>query len=242
MEYLYVVLWIITVFLSTAYAMDCFGIYRVPVLRNIPYGRTVLSAPEQSASEGEEVLNIASGGNNIFLKIMIPVVVLAAVCGVFTWRFQESVWTLVIVWITFIGVSGAATVDLMTHLIPNRYPVLIIAGRLVIFAFQLFFIGRETAGYFLSSLLGFAFALILLLLVAKLSKNGLGMGDVKLFSAIGFSLGLYGVFFTLFFALLCSAVTGLVMLLARRGTLKKLLPFGPFILAGLCLTIVIGLF
>jgi prepilin signal peptidase PulO-like enzyme (type II secretory pathway) len=71
-----------------------------------------------------------------------------------------------------------------------------------------------------------------LLALSRLTRGGLGMGDVKLFGALGFLVGLYATISTLFLALLICVAASFVLLIAKKRGLKDKLPFAPFILAG----------
>ena len=64
---------------------------------------------------------------------------------------------------------------------------------------------------------------------------GMGFGDVKLAGVLGLYLGYLGwshVFAGTFAAFLLGGLWSLGILIARRGTLRSAIPFGPFMLAG----------
>ena len=72
--------------------------------------------------------------------------------------------------------------------------------------------------------------------------GGWGYGDVRLSGLLGLSLGYLGwteVFLGLFLTLLVGAFAGVVVAVAR-GTLRTRLPYGPYMLAGAVLGIVVG--
>lgn len=74
-----------------------------------------------------------------------------------------------------------------------------------------------------------------LLALALISPSGFGLGDVKLGAVIGLFLGWFGwryVFYGVFAGFLLGSVVGIVLLLARRGTRKTAIAFGPMLLAG----------
>ncbi|WP_173427608.1 prepilin peptidase [Mesobacillus campisalis] len=82
------------------------------------------------------------------------------------------------------------------------------------------------------SLIGAAIGFGLLLLIALVSKGGMGGGDIKLFAVIGFVVGTKTVLLSFFLATLLGAVVGLAGMalgMVKRG---KPIPFGPFIAAG----------
>jgi leader peptidase (prepilin peptidase)/N-methyltransferase len=82
------------------------------------------------------------------------------------------------------------------------------------------------------SLVGAAVGFVLLLLVAFVSKGGMGGGDIKLFSLIGFVLGLKLLLLSFFLSTLYGAVLGIVALLFKLVKRRQAIPFGPYIVAG----------
>ena len=79
----------------------------------------------------------------------------------------------------------------------------------------------------LAAIIGFS----LLLLIAIVSKGGMGGGDIKLFFVIGLVLGTSGVFMTLFFASFIGAIAGIIQLRITGKGRKTPVPFGPSIAA-----------
>ena len=82
------------------------------------------------------------------------------------------------------------------------------------------------------SLLGAALGFGILLLIAMLSKGGMGGGDIKLFFVIGLVLGVSGTLMTLFFASLIGSIAGIFMLRIKNQGRKTPVPFGPSIALG----------
>lgn len=79
------------------------------------------------------------------------------------------------------------------------------------------------------SLVGAVVGFGLLLLIAVLSKGGMGGGDIKLFFVIGIVLGLVPTLVTLFLASIIGTVFGVITLkIAKKGR-KTPIPFGPSI-------------
>lgn len=82
------------------------------------------------------------------------------------------------------------------------------------------------------SLLGAVSGFTLLLIIALVSKGGMGFGDVKLYAVIGFILGFKLVLLSFFLSTLYGAVLGSVAMLFRIVKRRQPIPFGPFIAAG----------
>ncbi|PAE42189.1 prepilin peptidase [Bacillus sp. 7884-1] len=83
-----------------------------------------------------------------------------------------------------------------------------------------------------NSLLGAVTGFVLLLVIALVSRGGMGFGDVKLYALLGFVLGFKLVLLSFFFSTLFGAVIGGLALLFKIVKRKQPIPFGPFIAAG----------
>ncbi|WP_144547826.1 A24 family peptidase [Bacillus sp. X1(2014)] len=82
------------------------------------------------------------------------------------------------------------------------------------------------------SILGALTGFVLLLIIAIVSKGGMGGGDVKLYALIGLVLGFKLVLLSFFFSTLYGAVIGGLALLFKIVNRRQPIPFGPFIAAG----------
>ncbi|MGR8008563.1 prepilin peptidase [Streptomyces hypolithicus] len=76
-----------------------------------------------------------------------------------------------------------------------------------------------------------------------INPNGMGFGDVKLAVALGTALGWYG--WTVFFAgafagFLLGAAYGVGLMILRRAGRRTAIPFGPFMIAGAFLGLLLG--
>ena len=82
------------------------------------------------------------------------------------------------------------------------------------------------------SILGAVIGFGILLLIAVISKGGMGGGDIKLFFLIGLVLGTVNTLLTLFLASLIGMIVGIVVLKVRGQGRKTPIPFGPSIALG----------
>lgn len=63
-------------------------------------------------------------------------------------------------------------------------------------------------------------------------KEGMGGGDIKLLAMMGAIIGWPGVLFTIFVASAVGTVSGMLLMLKNRKTMKLAIPFGPFLAIG----------
>lgn len=139
---------------------------------------------------------------------------------VFGWQGELVVaWTLISLLI-IITVS-----DLVYMMIPDRI-LLVFAG--------LFFIERLWLPLtpWWDALLGAAVGFFLLLLIAIVSKGGMGGGDIKLFAVLGFVLGTKAVLLGFFLATFYGAFFGIIGIVFKLVQKGKPIPFAPFIALG----------
>jgi leader peptidase (prepilin peptidase) / N-methyltransferase len=111
---------------------------------------------------------------------------------------------------------------------------MIIPDKILIWFAGIFFLERIfiPLSPWWDSLLGAVTGFILLLVIAIVSKGGMGFGDVKLYALLGFVLGFKLVLLSFFFSTLFGAVIGGLALLFKIVKRKQPIPFGPFIAAG----------
>lgn len=143
----------------------------------------------------------------------------------------------------FLGVLGVAlsAIDIAVQRLPDRltlpaYPVMIAAlGAAAVFG--------HSGGALVRALLGGVALAAVYLLLAVVRPGQLGAGDVKLAGLTGLALGWVGWPVLVFGAALgfvLSALVSLALMAARRLTMRSSISFGPFMLGGALLAIVLS--
>ncbi|WP_042354909.1 prepilin peptidase [Bacillus rubiinfantis] len=82
------------------------------------------------------------------------------------------------------------------------------------------------------SLIGALIGFTLLLVIAIVSKGGMGGGDIKLFAVIGLVIGMKLVLLSFFLSTLFGAVFGIAGMAIGKVKKGKPMPFGPYIALG----------
>lgn len=80
-----------------------------------------------------------------------------------------------------------------------------------------------------NSVLGAFFAFFLLSTIIFFSKGGIGIGDLKYFTLLGFIFGIPKFLLLLFFSSFYCLIAGLILLGRNKNNLKTKIPFGPYI-------------
>ncbi len=115
--------------------------------------------------------------------------------------------------------------DLLYFIISDKVLIVFFVWFLVL---QVIFEYRGWLDAVAGSLLGFLF----LLLLAILSKGGIGGGDIKLMGVLGLVLGFQGAFNTMMIASIIGLIVGIIGMLMKKYTRKTAIPFGPYLALG----------
>lgn len=118
-----------------------------------------------------------------------------------------------------------AGIDLEKRIIPNSLVAVLALWSL---AWQLLYPQDQWS----SMLLGMAAGGAIFLLIFLVSRGGMGIGDIKLISVLGFLAGWPGIIMVILLAFCLGAVSGIVLLALKKAGRKTALPFGPFIALG----------
>lgn len=123
--------------------------------------------------------------------------------------------------------------DLLTLPLAGAVPVLL--GGAALLPYE--------AGSWVHALLGGVGAGGAYYVLFRVNPGGMGFGDVKLALSLGAALGWYGwgvLFAGTFAGFLSGAVYGLGLVVVRRGSRKSAIPFGPFMIGGALLGLLLG--
>jgi leader peptidase (prepilin peptidase) / N-methyltransferase len=134
-----------------------------------------------------------------------------------------------------------ALIDLDTKRLPNVIVLpALLAGILLLGVAA---IVRGDWAALAGAALGGAGLFALYLVLALVSRGGMGMGDVKLAAVLGLYLGFLGwgnLLVGAFAAFVFGGVFGLALMLIRRAGRKTQIPFGPWMIAGAWLGVFAG--
>jgi leader peptidase (prepilin peptidase)/N-methyltransferase len=88
--------------------------------------------------------------------------------------------------------------------------------------------------------LGGAIGFVVFLLIALVSRGGMGWGDVKLAALIGLATGFPLVFVAIIMAAILGGIVAVALLVARRRGRREMIPFGPFLAVAAMVTLLWG--
>lgn len=142
-------------------------------------------------------------------------------------------WWATAIYLACLGLLVVLTAtDLEQRLLPHAAldPLIVLAAAFVPF---------NPAVQPLDALIGAAAAVAFLGVVALGVRGGMARGDLLLVAPIGTLVGWPAIFSALFAAALLSAATSLLLLATKRVGLRSYIPFGPFLVAGAVLALLI---
>ncbi|WP_445153712.1 prepilin peptidase [Arthrobacter sp. Hor0625] len=170
-------------------------------------------------------------GSTSARQLAVTTAATAAVSALLAWRFGSAPELPAYVLLGVFAVQ-LARIDIAHHLLPNRLVgPLLVAGLALLAAAALF---HGSAGDLLRGAAGSGMLFLFYLFLALTSRNGLGMGDVKLAAPLGLYLGYLGwtqLFYGGAFAFVAGGLTSVFLMLKNRGNKPQEVAYGPSMLA-----------
>mgnify|MGYP001034950325 CR=1 FL=1 len=132
-------------------------------------------------------------------------------------------------------------IDLEHGLILNKviYPGMAVALLLALFLPQPWLTQWMVPGV-VNAAMGGGIGFVLFLLIAIISRGGMGWGDVKLAALIGLAAGFPLVFIALIMGAILGGVVAIVLVVVKRRKRKETIPFGPFLSLAAMITLLWG--
>lgn len=171
-------------------------------------------------------------GAGISPRYAVVEIVAAAVFAACLYYFDFS-WLLlkyVVLFSLLLIVSG---IDLELRRIPNLFVLILLAWSVL---WQVVYPELPLKPAVLGLLAGGG----AFLLIALVSRGGMGEGDVKLMAGLGFAAGWPQVLTVFLLSFFIGAAAGLSLMILKKKTRKSALPFGPFIAASFFITVAWG--
>jgi leader peptidase (prepilin peptidase)/N-methyltransferase len=163
-----------------------------------------------------------------------------ALCAALGLRFGME-WSLpAFLLLAVLGVQ-LARIDLVHHLLPNPLVLTLLVAGLA-----LLFLGSSAAAEWaelLRAAAGAAVLFVVFLILALISPNGIGMGDVKLAAPVGLYLGYLGwsqLFYGGALGFVLGGILSVVLIRLKHANLRSEVAFGPSMLAAALGTVLLA--
>lgn len=180
---------------------------------------------------------------SVFVVSVLSVGIVSFCAQTFTWGGDgiDTIGYIKIV-ITSLLLMSAAVIDFYTKKIPNFIPIAFLGSGIVMLIAEFAFMRESFLILLAGSLVGLVVGFLCLFAMSLITKGGIGMGDVKLISTMGFLCGIAASFYSFFLATVFCLFVTIILLILKRKKMKDELPFGPFLFLGYILTIILGKF
>ena len=133
-----------------------------------------------------------------------------------------------------------AGIDYREKIIPNEAIIFILSIASILILINIFKNKVETLAIFIDSTVAMILGAGLFAISKAVSKNGVGMGDIKIIGALGFYLRTYALIGVLIVSLVSIAVYGMFKILTKKATTKDEIAFAPFIAFGVTTCMILG--
>lgn len=150
--------------------------------------------------------------------------------GAIDWRSTLPAWALGVHLLILTLLIVLTATDLEQHRLPS-----LLLDALILVA-VLFVPFNPQVGW-LDALIGGAVAVAFMGILGLVVRGGVALGDLYLVGPIGLVLGWPSIFAAIFAAGLLSAAVSVLLLATRRAGLKTYIPFGPFLVAGMVISL-----
>lgn len=162
--------------------------------------------------------------------------------GITVWfkTYGYSFWKIQRYLILMYTLPVLAWIDKKEKKIPNRILGILTLIRCVILTVEIISYTSMWGEFLTHAIWGGTFSFVLMIAAYYISKKAVGMGDVKLFTVMGFYLGFSLNYTVLFVSLLLAALYAVWNMLRKKLTAKDEIAFGPFVAIGLWAVLILG--
>jgi leader peptidase (prepilin peptidase) / N-methyltransferase len=166
------------------------------------------------------------------LRTVAYAVVAGVAGGAVAWRSALPLWATVAYLALLAPMVVLSATDVEQRRLPHLLLDPLIVGAVV-------FVPFNPAVKPLDAVIGGALAVAFLGVTGLLIRGGIALGDIYLVAPIGLMLGWPAIFTAVFFGALLSAAVGIGLLITRRAGMRSYIPFGPFLVGGLVVALLI---
>lgn len=186
-------------------------------------------------SKTNQVITLSAFFDKTNWKKILFVCCISGVCALATSLSHKScadVFDLCRQVIVALVLFAAMIIDSKTRLIPNLLNLIALGMGVLILVVEFIFCRDEFFSSLIMSVAGFLCCVVLFYVLSRLTKEGIGMGDVKLISVMGLHLGLSSTLISIIFSLILCTLVSVVLLFGKKKNKNDKIPFGPFMFFG----------
>ncbi|MFV0364026.1 MAG: prepilin peptidase [Suipraeoptans sp.] len=223
--------------------------YYIPLLVKRTKQSTSDSTSESTSDLDTEDLEVISNNfnsdfnprNRAFIATIILCTAFASWCGYVSGNNAVSIIGWVKMTLAFAVLACIFVTDWKLMIIPNLCSIILCIGRLITIVYELIWSRDMIKNSLINSILAMSIGLVFLIVLSKLTRGGIGMGDVKIITSLGFLCGIQAMVFTLLFSFLICTILTTVFLATKKKKLKDSIPLGPAIWVGFGISILLSI-
>jgi len=185
------------------------------------------------------LLGHGSGGIKLFSRSLAVEAITPLLCWAIADQYGLTPGAAVLVFYCALFIH-LTFVDLEHSLILNKVVLPALPIALALFPFSPLGQGWGIGEAYSRSLSGAGVGFAILLVIYVASRGGTGAGDVKLAALLGAMLGLPQILAGLPMGFVLGGAAAIILLLARLKGIKETIPFGPALIAGSALVLLLG--
>jgi len=215
-------------------------IYRLPLEQNVVYGRSFCPGCKNKISWFDNIPIISfvilkGKCRNCDFKISYNYLIVECLSILFffiIYKLFGASFTTLLLCILFLSLVIIFFIDLKHFIIPNEitFPLMVI-GFFKSFDPELNIIFPNFVNSFLGGAIGYLIIYLIFLFYKYVrKKEGMGLGDAKLFAVIGFWFGWISIPFVIFLSSIIALISILPSLINKSKNISSEIPFGPYII------------
>jgi len=140
---------------------------------------------------------------------------------------------------TMLALMSAMIIDKKTHRIPNAVILTALGAGAALLLLELVFSSGNFKSELFSSFFGMICCVVFFYIIARLTKEGIGMGDVKLIAVTAWLLGLAPTVTVVLVSMILCSVAAIILVIAKKKNKSDRIAFGPFMFFGYILTLIL---
>lgn len=209
-------------------------IYLVSILAELIFSLLALLVKDKRyrKDSGIKIKSAILNNKKFAVITTVSFLVISIAACIFTQKAKASYEPMLRWLILIFGVYIISYIDYREHLILNRLIIGLLVIRLCFLIYETIIAFENIKLVLIPPALGALIGGMIILVALLISRKGIGMGDVKLFTIIGLYVGSSYIVPTLFLSILFSALAGIFLLVSKKAKMKDSIPMAPFALAG----------
>lgn len=173
-------------------------------------------------------------------KMTLKMMLAAGVSGALFACYDYSLLTIACYEILLATLLGISQIDKEKMIIPNVILLSLVGVRTIALIAEVLLNKEQAVFIVLAAIMGVLYGSVIFLVARLFGKNGIGMGDIKLFAVIGYFVGNTVILQVMLTSMILGCICGVVKVACKKLSMKDSMSFGPYITAGTFIILLLG--